>query len=68
MSIAELKQKSGIELKQALTDLLRKQFKLRLLLASSELKRNHEIKAVRKDIARVMTLMNQQRLAEERVK
>ena len=59
MDVAELRQKQIPELKQVLADLLRKQFKLRILKASGELKRNHQIKQLRRDVARVMTLLTQ---------
>jgi large subunit ribosomal protein L29 len=59
MDVAELRQKPAPELKQVLVDLLRKQFKLRILKSSGELKRNHQIKQMRRDIARVMTLLTE---------
>ena len=59
MVVAELRQKQMPELKLVLTDLLRKQFKLRIVKASGELKRNHQIKQLRRDIARVMTLLTE---------
>ena len=59
MGVAELRQKQLPELKQVLTDLLRKQFKLRIVKASGELKRNHQIKQLRRNIARVMTLLTE---------
>mgnify|MGYP003424294735 FL=1 len=59
MGIAELRQKQTPELKAVLVDLLRKQFKLSLLKASGELKRNHQVKLLRRDIARVMTLLTE---------
>lgn len=59
MGIAELRQKQVPELKQVMVDLLRKQFKLRIQKASGELKRNHQVKQLRRDIARVMTLLTE---------
>lgn len=59
MGVAELRQKQVPELKQVLQDLLRKQFKLRIIQASGELKRNHQIKQLRRDVARVMTLLTE---------
>lgn len=59
MGITELRQKQVPELKKTLSELLRKQFKLRILQASGELKRNHQTKEVRRDIARVMTLITE---------
>ena len=59
MVAAELRQKQIPELKQTLTELLRKQFKLNLVKASGELKLNHQAKQLRRDIARVMTLLTE---------
>lgn len=59
MKIAELRQKQVPEIKTMLVELLRKQFKLRILKSSGELKRNHQIKQLRRDIARVMTLLTE---------
>lgn len=59
MTIAELRQKQAPELKTELVAMLRKQFKLRILQSSGELKRNHQIKQLRRDIARVMTLLTE---------
>ncbi len=59
MGIAELRQKQIPELKQELTKLLRQQFKLRLLKGTGELKKNHQVKQLRREIARVMTLITE---------
>ena len=59
MSVAELRQKQIPELKTELSSLLRRQFKLRLLNGSGELKRNHQVKQLRREIARVMTLLTE---------
>lgn len=59
MGVAELRQKQVPELKQDLQNLLRQQFKLRLLKGTGELKRNHQVKQLRREIARVMTLLTE---------
>lgn len=59
MGVAELRQKQIPELKQELNNLLRQQFKLRLLKGTGELKRNHQVKQLRREIARVMTLITE---------
>jgi large subunit ribosomal protein L29 len=59
MGVAELRQKQIPELKTELSSLLRRQFKLRLLNGSGELKRNHQVKQLRREIARVMTLLTE---------
>lgn len=59
MSIAEWKNNTVAELKTSLSDLLRKQFKLRLTQSSGELAKHHQIKQVRRDIARILTLLTE---------
>ncbi|UXY17293.1 50S ribosomal protein L29 [Chitiniphilus purpureus] len=59
MKAAELRQKSVDELKSELTALLRAQFGLRMQAATGQLAKNTEIKRVRKDIARVRTILAQ---------
>lgn len=59
MGVAELRQKQIPELKQELTKLLRQQFKVRLLKGTGELKKNHQVKQLRREIARVMTLITE---------
>ena len=59
MGVADLRNKQVPELKQDLNDLLRQQFKLRLLKGTGELKRNHQVKQLRREIARVMTLLTE---------
>jgi len=59
MGVAELRQKQVPELKLELVNLLRQQFKLRLLKGTGELKRNHQVKQLRREIARVMTLLTE---------
>jgi len=57
MSIIELRKKSYEELNQKLNELLKDQFKYRMSMSSGELKKNHLIKKVRREIARVNTLI-----------
>jgi large subunit ribosomal protein L29 len=54
-----LKDKSADELKTELTALLREQFGLRMQKATQQLTNTSNIVRVRRDIARVRTLMNQ---------
>jgi large subunit ribosomal protein L29 len=56
---SELRGKSSAELKQELNDLLKAQFGLRMQIATQQLTNNSQIKKVRRDIARVRTLLNQ---------
>ncbi|XZG71904.1 50S ribosomal protein L29 [Chitinibacteraceae bacterium HSL-7] len=57
MKATELRQKTVDELKGELTALLRAQFGLRMQAATGQLAKNSELKRVRKDIARVRTIM-----------
>jgi large subunit ribosomal protein L29 len=55
----ELRSKSAEELNKELIDLRRAQFGLRMQLATQSLSKNSEIARVRKQIARVHTLITQ---------
>jgi len=57
MKASELRTKGPVELKQELDSLLKAQFSLRMQHATQQLTNNSEIRKVRRDIARVRTLM-----------
>ncbi|OGT88904.1 MAG: 50S ribosomal protein L29 [Gammaproteobacteria bacterium RIFOXYA12_FULL_61_12] len=59
MKAKELREKKAEELKSLLFDLLKEQFNLRMQRGSGQLARPSEMKRVRRDIARVKTLMNE---------
>lgn len=59
MKAKDLRAKSPQELGQELESLLRAQFGLRMQHATQQLSNNSEIPKVRKDIARVRTLMTE---------
>jgi large subunit ribosomal protein L29 len=59
MKAKDLRAKSPQELGQELESLLRAQFSLRMQHATQQLSNNSEIPKVRKDIARVRTLMTE---------
>ncbi|ROR94821.1 large subunit ribosomal protein L29 [Sinobacterium caligoides] len=59
MNTTELKAKSVEELKAQLLTLLEEQFKLRMQKATGQLNQSHLLKATRRDIARVTTVLNQ---------
>lgn len=59
MNAAELRSKSRDELKKELVDLLRAQFSMRMQLATQQSNKSHELRKVRRDIARVRTVMHQ---------
>ncbi len=57
MKINELRQKSAAELGAHLTDLHKEQFALRMQKTSGQLTQSHQIRRVRREIARVNTLL-----------
>ena len=59
MADKKLPTKTTEELQKELLELRREQFNLRVQQSTGQLTRNHEHKRVRKDIARIKTLMNQ---------
>ena len=60
MKASELRSKDQAELKTELNDLLKAQFGLRMQLATQQLTNTSQLKKVRRDIARVKTVMNSQ--------
>ncbi len=58
MKASELRSKDQAELKTELNDLLKAQFGLRMQIATQQLNNTAQLKKVRKDIARVKTVMN----------
>ncbi len=59
MNITELRQKNIGELTQDLAELLREQFKYRMAVAGGEFTQTHLLKQVRKNIARVNTVISE---------
>ncbi len=59
MKASELRAKDPVELQQELNELLKAQFSLRMQVATQQLTNNSQIKKVRRDIARVRTLLNE---------
>ncbi|MSP96020.1 MAG: 50S ribosomal protein L29 [Betaproteobacteria bacterium] len=57
MKSNELRAKSNDELSKELTDLLKAQFGLRMQLATQQLTNTGQMKKVRRDIARVRTML-----------
>ena len=57
MEAKELRDKSEVELKAELQDLLREQFNLRMQKGTGQLSNSARMKSVRRDVARVMTIM-----------
>ena len=65
MNASELREKSQAELREALNELLKEQFNLRMQRGTGQLARPHLMKDVRRNIARVKTVMNAKRQAGE---
>jgi large subunit ribosomal protein L29 len=59
METKDFRNKSVDELGKELSELQREQFNLRMQKASGQLSRPHQIKIVRRNIARVKTLMRE---------
>jgi large subunit ribosomal protein L29 len=59
MNAQDLKVKSEKELRDQLSGLLREQFNLRMQKGTGQLVKPHELRRVRRDIARVNTVLNQ---------
>jgi large subunit ribosomal protein L29 len=59
MKASELRTKTQEELNTELLNLRREQFNLRMQQATGQLNRPHEYSRVRKDIARLKTVMNE---------
>ncbi|RMG36548.1 MAG: 50S ribosomal protein L29 [Gammaproteobacteria bacterium] len=65
MKASELREKTQAELRDTLHELLKEQFNLRMQRGTGQLGRPHLMKEVRRNIARVKTVMNAKRRAGE---
>jgi large subunit ribosomal protein L29 len=59
MKASELRAKSAEDLQGELTELLRAQFGLRMQKATQQLSNNSQLRKVRRDIARVRTVLGE---------
>jgi len=59
MNVAEFRKMTSVQINEELTALLRKQFNLRMQKGSGQQPKAHEIRAVRKDIARLKTVLRE---------
>ncbi|HBA64638.1 MAG: 50S ribosomal protein L29 [Gammaproteobacteria bacterium HGW-Gammaproteobacteria-10] len=59
MKATELRQKSKQELADMLLELSREQFNLRMQKGTGQLTKTAQVKQVRRDIARIHTIMNE---------
>jgi large subunit ribosomal protein L29 len=57
MELKQLRQKSADELKSHLVDLQKEQFALRMQKATGQLAKTHDVRRVRREIARVNMLL-----------
>jgi large subunit ribosomal protein L29 len=64
MDMTELTSKGSEELGKELSDLLRAQFSLRMQIATQQLNNTSQLRKVRRDIARVKTVMTQKAAAK----
>ena len=61
MKIVDVRTKSDDELKGQLMDLRKEAFNLRFQAASGQLENTSRVRAVRRDIARIKTVLNERR-------
>jgi large subunit ribosomal protein L29 len=66
MKASEMRSKSAEDLEKELVALRRAQFGLRMQVATQSLTKNSEIERLRRDIARVHTLMNEKAKASKK--
>ncbi|MBM22863.1 MAG: 50S ribosomal protein L29 [Gammaproteobacteria bacterium] len=59
MDLQEIRLKNESDLKLLLEDLLEEQFKLKMQAATGQLAKSSEFKKIRKDIARIRTIMKE---------
>jgi large subunit ribosomal protein L29 len=59
MKASDLRDKNADELSKELNDLLREQFNLRMQKGSGQLSRPHQMKEVRRNIARIRTVLRE---------
>jgi len=59
MSIKELRGKSAADLSAQLLELRREQFNLRMQKGSGQLTQTHQVRAVRREIARIKGLLGE---------
>ncbi len=59
MKVSEMKEKNVDELNEELLNLKREHFTLRMQKGSGQLEQSHRLKEVRRDVARVKTIITQ---------
>jgi len=66
MNATEFRKKSMEELESTLSDLRKEQFNLRMQKGTGQLSRPSEVNRVRKEIARIKTVMNEKRAGDKK--
>jgi len=61
MKATEIREKAAVDLVQELEALHKEHFNLRMQNATGQLTRSSEIKRVRRDIARIKTILNEKK-------
>ncbi|MCG8465298.1 MAG: 50S ribosomal protein L29 [Xanthomonadales bacterium] len=61
MKAEEIRGKAVAELNEELEGLLKEQFNLRMQKGTGQLTKTHELRRVRRDIARIRTVLNEKR-------
>ncbi|MBT8074755.1 MAG: 50S ribosomal protein L29 [Xanthomonadales bacterium] len=59
MKVTEMKNKTEVELREELKGLLQEQFNLRMQKGMGQMTNAHELRRVRRDIARIKTIMTE---------
>lgn len=65
MKANELREKSVLELQQQLVELLKEQFKLRMQKNTEEMTKTHMFKKIRRNIARIKTILKEKEQTHE---
>jgi len=66
MKASELREKTESELREELLGLLREQFNLRMQKGTGQLARPHQFSRIRKDIARIKTVLREKAKAKSK--
>lgn len=67
MKASEIRELDDAELQRRLASLREELFNLRFQLATGQLENTGRVRQVRKDIARIMTILHERELAQRRV-
>jgi len=65
MNAQDMREKNENELREELSGLLREQFNLRMQRGIGQLATPHDLRRVRKDIARIKTVLNEKKKGSE---